>query len=179
VDSRASPPSHKGRAGSPHYTSSGPSFGPAPPDSTASAPYRTPNAALLRPRLRSLQWQLVLPGALVLLLCLFLQRTTPQRLGSLWQGMCQPDLPPQIGAWPGPHCVRRLAFSCAIVQPLAGRQHPRGARRRDQGLGTKSSACLLKGMAALHIRIHYRSGKYYHLKRGLYQQRTVNRGSHV
>ena len=42
MDSKASPPSHKGRAGSPHYTSSGPAFGPAPPDSTASAPYRTP-----------------------------------------------------------------------------------------------------------------------------------------
>ena len=26
-----------------------------------------------------------------------------KRLGSLWQGMCQPDLPPQIGAWPRPH----------------------------------------------------------------------------
>jgi hypothetical protein len=22
---------------------------------------------------------------------------------NLWQGMCQPDLPPQIGAWPRPH----------------------------------------------------------------------------
>jgi hypothetical protein len=26
-----------------------------------------------------------------------------KRLGNLWQGMCQPDLPPQIGGWPGPH----------------------------------------------------------------------------
>jgi hypothetical protein len=42
VDSKAPPPSLKGRAGSPHCTTSGPSFGPAPQDSTASAPYRTP-----------------------------------------------------------------------------------------------------------------------------------------
>ena len=26
-----------------------------------------------------------------------------KRLGSLWQGMCQPDLPPQTKAWPRPH----------------------------------------------------------------------------
>ena len=26
-----------------------------------------------------------------------------KRLGSLWQGMCQPDLPPQTDAWPRPH----------------------------------------------------------------------------
>jgi hypothetical protein len=26
-----------------------------------------------------------------------------KRLGSLWQGMCLPDIPPQIDAWPGPH----------------------------------------------------------------------------
>jgi hypothetical protein len=45
VDSRASPPSLKGRAGSPHCTTSGPPFGPAPQDSTASAPYRTPALA--------------------------------------------------------------------------------------------------------------------------------------
>jgi hypothetical protein len=25
-----------------------------------------------------------------------------KRLGSLWQGMCQPDLPPQTSAWPRP-----------------------------------------------------------------------------
>jgi hypothetical protein len=27
----------------------------------------------------------------------------PKRLGSLWQGMCLPELPPQINAWPRPH----------------------------------------------------------------------------
>jgi hypothetical protein len=26
-----------------------------------------------------------------------------KRLGSLWQGMCLPDLPPQTGAWPRSH----------------------------------------------------------------------------
>jgi len=26
-----------------------------------------------------------------------------KRLGSLWQGMCQPNLPPQTSAWPRPH----------------------------------------------------------------------------
>jgi hypothetical protein len=26
-----------------------------------------------------------------------------KRLGNLWQGMCQADLPPQTNAWPRPH----------------------------------------------------------------------------
>jgi hypothetical protein len=51
----------------------------------------------------------------------------PKRLGSPWQGMCLPDLPPQIGAWPRPHPVppwRRRSNAALLPCPVRPRPRP-------------------------------------------------------